>query len=140
SEISLRLLDRSADAAIDDAWWYERIARAASRRASLASMTNACRLVHAEGDGLPSLIVDRYDRWLVVQLLSAGLEHFRDPIIGALRELVQPLGILARHDAAVRVRESLPRVVEPLFGLVPDKIEVREADVRYFAAPHNGQK
>ncbi len=72
SEISLRLLDRDADATIDAAWWRRQIGRAIDRRSALVSETNAYRLVHGEGDGLPSLIVDRYDRWLVVQLMSAG--------------------------------------------------------------------
>ena len=140
SEISLRLLDRDADARIDAEWWYTRIAAAITRRAGLAQVTNACRLVHGEADGLPSLVVDRYDRWLVVQLLSAGLEHFRAEIIEALTGLLRPAGILARHDGGVREREGLERNVEPLSGVVPRTIEVREHDVRYLAAPHDGQK
>ena len=68
SEIRLRLLDPT-DALIDADWWRRRIAHAAQRRAAIDA--NSWRAVHAEGDGLPALIVDRYDRWLVVQLLSA---------------------------------------------------------------------
>jgi 23S rRNA (cytosine1962-C5)-methyltransferase len=75
-----------------------------------------------------------------VQLLSAGIESFRDDIVHALRDLVRPAGILARHDVAVRDREGLPRAVERLFEEVPKTIEVREAGVRYLAAPHDGQK
>src|ERR1700738_424799 len=74
SEISLRLLDSDIHATIDARWWRERVARAFRRRAGLERATNAFRLVHGEGDGIPSLVVDRYDRWLVVQLMSAGLE------------------------------------------------------------------
>ena len=140
SEISLRLLDRAVGAVIDAAWWKARLAAAIERRAELATVTNACRLVHGEGDGLPSLIVDRYDRWIVVQLLSAGIEEHRDVIVAALRELVQPDGILARNDAAVRDREGLARVVETIFGSVPEWVEVQEHGVRYLAAPHQGQK
>src|ERR671936_2917687 len=102
SEISLRLLDSNPDATIDGRWWHERIGRAAARRALLAAATNAYRLVHAEGDGCPSLICDRYDSFLVVQLLSAGVERFRDEIVQALRSLGTPEGILARNDAPVR--------------------------------------
>ncbi len=122
-------------ARIDAEWWHRRIAGAITRRAPLALTTNACRFVHAEGDGLPSLVVDRYDRWLVIQLLSAGLEHFRDAIVGALQDLVRPAGILARHDAAVREREGLARTVETLYEQVPQTIEIVEAGVRYLAAP-----
>ncbi|HLA90247.1 MAG TPA: class I SAM-dependent rRNA methyltransferase [Gemmatimonadaceae bacterium] len=140
SEIALRLLDRSPEAAIDATWWHEGIARAVARRAPLARDTTAYRLVHGEGDGLPSLIADRYDRWVVVQLLSAGAEAFRAEIVAALRALTGAEGILARHDVSVRAREGLERAVEPLWGVVPEEIEVVEHGVRYVAAPHTGQK
>ena len=140
SEISLRLLDRDPDALIGERWWHERIARALARRETLAETTNAYRLVHGEGDGLPSLVADRYDRWVVVQLLSAGVESFRNEITEAIRALTGAEGILARNDASVRTREGLARTVEPLFGEVPGEVEVREGAVRYLAAPHTGQK
>ena len=140
SEISLRLIDADPDAVIDGAWWHARLEQALARRAPLANQTNACRLVHGEGDGLPSLVVDRFDRWLVVQLLSAGLEAFRTEIVDALRSITGAEGALARNDAAVRDREGLPRGVEPLWGTVPDEIEVLEHGVRYLAAPRTGQK
>jgi 23S rRNA (cytosine1962-C5)-methyltransferase len=140
SEISLRLIDRNPDASIDAEWWHARLSASVGRRAALAPITNACRLVHGEGDGLPSLIVDRYDRWIVLQMLSAGLEAFRGDILAALTDIVRPAGILARNDAAVRAREGLERGTEALLGDVPRTIEAREGDVRYFAAPHDGQK
>ena len=140
SEISLRMLSRD-DAAPAPTWWAERLRSALERRHGLLDAdTNACRLVHGEGDGLPSLVVDRYDRWLVVQLLSAGLEAQRDTIVSVLRELSGAEGILARNDASVRAREGLPKEVESLFGEVPETVEVREHGVRYLAAPHSGQK
>jgi 23S rRNA (cytosine1962-C5)-methyltransferase len=140
SEISLRQLDRNIDATIDGRWWRDRIARALRRRVGLERETNAFRLVHGEGDGLPSLIVDRYDRWLVVQLMSAGLEQFRAEIVAALQELVAPEGILARNDVPLRNKEGLATDVELLSGSVPDEIEVEEHGVRYLAAPWRGQK
>lgn len=140
SEISLRLLDRDPDALIGESWWHAAIAHAIARRESLAADTNAYRLVHGEGDGLPSLVADRFDRWVVVQLLSAGLEAFREEVVEAIRSLTGAEGILARNDASVRAREGLARVVEPLWGDVPREIEVSEHGVRYVAAPHSGQK
>jgi 23S rRNA (cytosine1962-C5)-methyltransferase len=140
SEISLRLLDRSADATIDETWWHERIARAIARRKPVMEHTNAYRLVFGEGDGLPSLIADRYDHWLVVQFLSAGLEAFRGEIVEALRALTGAEGILARNDGSVRAREGLERTVEVLWGDVPREVEVTEHGVRYVAALHTGQK
>jgi 23S rRNA (cytosine1962-C5)-methyltransferase len=141
SEISLRFVTRDADTRLDASWWRGRIATAIARRSGiLDGRTNACRLIHGEGDALPSLVVDRFDRWLVVQLLSAGLEAFREPIVEALASLTGASGILARNDASVRAREGLAKVVEPLRGDVPDTIEVREQGVRYLAAPRTGQK
>ena len=141
SEISLRFVTKQSGATLDAAWWRERIGAAIARRAGvLDADTNACRLVHGEGDGLPSLVVDRYDRWLVVQLLSAGLEAFRGEIVEALSSLTGVEGILARNDASVRNREGLTRGVEALMGTVPDTVKVREHGVTYLAAPHTGQK
>jgi 23S rRNA (cytosine1962-C5)-methyltransferase len=140
SEISLRLIDRDREATIDAGWWRSRLARAIARRDGLDRDANAYRLVHGEGDGLPSLVVDRYDRWIVVQLMSAGLERFRHEIVAALQELAEPVGILARNDVPLRVKEGLETDVELLHGTVPDEIEVHEHGVRYLAAPWRGQK
>ena len=71
SEIRLRLLERT-ERPVDAPWWHERLAGAIARREGIDA--TACRLVHGEGDGLPSLVLDRYDRYLVGQLLSAGLD------------------------------------------------------------------
>jgi 23S rRNA (cytosine1962-C5)-methyltransferase len=140
SEISLRLIDANPDATVDDAWWHHRIERAIRRRDSLRDHATAFRLVHGEGDALPSLVCDRYDRWLVVQLLSAGLEHYREAIVAALLDLTGTEGILARNDPPVRAREGLVRETTLLAGDVPREIEVNEHGVRYLAAPWTGQK
>ncbi|MDZ4865358.1 MAG: class I SAM-dependent rRNA methyltransferase, partial [Gemmatimonadota bacterium] len=137
SEIRLRLLTTD-DTTIDAAWWRERLRAALARRAGIDA--TAWRLVHGEGDALPSLVVDRYERWLVVQLLSAGLETMRETILDTLMELCQPEGILVRHDAAVRRREGLTEEVAAVRGTVPELVEVREGPVRYLAAPWRGQK
>ena len=137
SEIRLRLLERT-DRPVDAAWWRARIEAAASRRAGIDA--TACRLVHGEGDGLPSLVVDRYDRWIVAQLLSAGLETMRQPVLDAIVSLFDPAGILLRHDVPARRREGLPTDIEQVLGAVPREIEVREGRIRYLAAPWDGQK
>jgi 23S rRNA (cytosine1962-C5)-methyltransferase len=140
SEISLRMLDHDADAIIDQGWWDERIAAAIARRVPLEDHTNAMRLVHGEGDGLPSLICDRYDQWLVVQFMSAGLERFREEILNSLRSLAEPAGILARNDVPLRAKEGLPRETVVLDGEVPREIEVHEYGIKFLAAPFTGQK
>src|SRR5438067_5771947 len=140
SEISLRLLDRDPRAAIDAAWWRARIHEAVSRRAEVARDTTAYRLIHGEADGCPSFICDRYDRWLVVQLMSAGIESCREVIVDALAQLPNVDGILARNDVPLRRKENLPVGIELLRGSVPETIEIVEHGVRYLAAPWTGQK
>ncbi len=137
SEIRLRLLERS-ERPIDTAWWRERLADSAARRAGIDA--TAYRVVHAEGDAMPSLIVDRYDRWLVVQILSAGLDTMREVIVAALVQVLDPAGILLRNDVPVRRREGLSLDSLQVHGTVPREIEVREGSVRYLAAPWEGQK
>ena len=140
SEISLRLLDSDPTTRIDGGWWRARLETAIRRREPLRSQATAYRLVHGEGDGCPSLVCDRYDRWLVVQLMSAGLEAFRQPIVEGLLALAAPDGILARNDAALRTKEGLARETVVLHGTVPEEVEVVEHGVRYLAAPWRGQK
>lgn len=137
SEIRLRLLEPSTRT-VDGAWWRERLGTALALRQGIDA--TAWRMVHGEGDALPSLIVDRYDRWLVVQLLSAGLETMRAAILDALVDVVRPEGILLRNDVGVRRHEGLREEVELAWGTVPDQIEVREGPVRFLAAPRTGQK
>jgi 23S rRNA (cytosine1962-C5)-methyltransferase len=140
SEISLRFIEANTDIEVDAEWWRTRIERAMSRRINLQTVTNAYRVVHGEADGCPSLIVDRYDRWAVVQLMSAGLEAFRKEIVDAVVDVTRVDGILARNDAALRGKEGLARETVTLFGEVPHEIEVDEYGIRYIAAPYTGQK
>jgi 23S rRNA (cytosine1962-C5)-methyltransferase len=137
SEIRLRLLTRAAEP-IDATWWTKRIGDAAERRAGIEA--SAWRAVHAEADGLPSLIIDKYGPYIVAQLLSAGLETARADVLAAIREVFGPDGILLRNDAGVRRHEGLPEEVALAHGTVPKVVEVSEDGIRYFAAPWTGQK
>ncbi len=137
SEIRLRLLERS-QRRIDGAWWREQLTRCRALRRGIDA--NAWRAVHAEGDGLPALVVDRYDQWLVVQLLSAALEPHRETILAALGDVFSPEGMLLRHDVTARRLEGLDQRIEVAAGTVPETIEVREGTVRWLAAPWTGQK
>lgn len=139
SEIRLRLLTHE-DEDIDAAWWRARVAAAAERRVALDIDATAYRVVHAEGDGLPSLIVDRYGDFAVVQLLSAGLESAREAVLAAIEGVLEPKGILLRNDASVRKREALPLEVVEVAGTVPEAIDVREGDVTYTVDLRTGQK
>src|SRR5438309_2097140 len=99
SEIRLRLLTRGREA-IDATWWADRIAAAVRRRAGIPA--TAYRVVHGEGDGLPSLVVDRYGPYVVAQLLSAGLEQVRVDVLDGIGAALAPEGILLRNDTTVR--------------------------------------
>jgi 23S rRNA (cytosine1962-C5)-methyltransferase len=134
------MVDRDESARLDHAWWHRRISVAASQRRPIQDQASAFRIVHGEADGCPSFICDRYDGWLVVQLMSAGLEAFRDVIVDVLVEQFAPTGILARNDVGLRSKEKLPIGVELLCGEVPEWIEIHEHGVRYLAAPWTGQK
>lgn len=139
SEIRLRLLTTD-DVTIDAAWWEARIRAALARRTTLDPPASAYRVVHAEGDGLPSLVVDRYGPYVVAQLLSAGLEAVRGDVLAAIDRVLEPDGVLLRNDASVRRHERLSLAVEPVHGAVPDPLEVEEGGIRYLASPHQGQK
>src|SRR5438094_17151 len=137
SEIRLRLLTRGTEP-VDPAWWNAQIAAALARRSTIAA--TAYRVVHAEGDGLPSLVVDRYGPYVVAQLLSAGVERLRGDMVDGIRTALAPEGILLRNDVAIRRHEGLPLEVVPVVGTVPDAVEVEEDGIRYLAAPRTGQK
>jgi 23S rRNA (cytosine1962-C5)-methyltransferase len=133
-------MDTDPRAALDTSWWTTRIGAAIARRGALTEATSAWRVVHGEGDALPSLVVDAYDRYLVIQLMSAGVEAYRAEIVEALSTLLRPAGILARNDASTRAREGLARETVLLAGDVPQSVEVQEYGIRYLAAPWTGQK
>jgi 23S rRNA (cytosine1962-C5)-methyltransferase len=104
-------------------------------------LTTAFRLVHAEGDGLPGLVIDAYADWLIVQISTAGMERLRGPLVQALAEELQPRGILLRNDSGGREREGLhrgPPVVTA--GAVPEMIEIRENSLRFQVDVWRGQK
>ncbi len=139
SEISLRIAERD-DVPVDEAWFRTRIEHALAYRDSLQIDGDAYRLVHAEADGVPGLVVDRYADHLVLQVGSAAVERRIEWVVRALGELLSPAGILLRGDSASRKREGLDTGVRVLSGEVPDAIVVREGPVRYEAVPWRGQK
>ena len=139
SQISLRLLSHGAERA-DASLWRRRLESAIAFRQSLAIDATAYRLVHAEGDLLPSLIVDRYGDYLVLQSLSQGVERQLTMITAILADLLAPRGILARNDVKVRSLEGLESRVEVLLGEVPATIPAREGPIEYDVDPWKGQK
>lgn len=139
SQIALRLLTHG-DRPVDASLWRGRLDAAVRFRERLAIDATAYRVVHGEGDLLPSLVVDRYGEYLVLQSLSQGIERALPEITRALVEVLAPAGILARNDAKVRALEGLPLGVSVLHGEVPATIAVREGPIEYEVDPWKGQK
>ena len=139
SEISLRLAERT-ESAIDESWFANRLEKAAKYRESLGIDADAYRILHAEADGVPGLVVDRYGDYLVLQVGSAAVERRLEWVIRALQQLLKPAGILARNDFATRKKEGLDAGLRVLAGEVPESILVREETIRYRAEPWRGQK
>jgi 23S rRNA (cytosine1962-C5)-methyltransferase len=138
SEICLRLLGRQE--VLDESFLHERLVRALGWRSRLVGDAKAYRVVHGEGDGLPSLVVDRYGDHLVVQTLSQATERLKAEIVAALVALAKPNGILERNDPKVRRLEGLDPRVGVLHGEVPEHVEVAEGEIRLGADLRRGQK
>ena len=139
SQIVLRVISRG-DTVIDEAFWRGRLKAAIDFRASLGMNATAYRLVHGEADLLPSLIVDRYGDYLVLQALSQGMDALLPTLIPLLVELTGARGVLGRNDPKVRLLEGLEQKVELLYGEVPPTIAVKEGSVSYDVDPWHGQK
>lgn len=139
SQIAIRMLTRDR-ASADEQLVGTRIVDAINFRRTLGIDATAYRLVHGEADLLPSLVVDRYGPYLVVQTLSQGMDRLLPVIVSALQRLLQPTGILARNDSRVRVLEGLDRQVVVLSGDVPDSVTVTESGMEYGVDLYRGQK
>jgi 23S rRNA (cytosine1962-C5)-methyltransferase len=139
SEISLRLLT-SRDEEIDREWWRKRLRAAARRRDGIKMAANAYRLVYSEGDLLPSLIVDVYDRVLVLQTLSQGTDANKGMLLELLVEEFAPVAVIERNDVRVRELEGLEMRTGVLYGEAPQEIEIVQDGVRFLVAPLGGQK
>ncbi|MGE3511558.1 MAG: class I SAM-dependent rRNA methyltransferase [Vicinamibacterales bacterium] len=139
SQIALRMLT-DGEREADDALIARRIADAIAFRRVLEIDATAYRVVHGESDRLPSLVVDRYGDYLVVQMLSQGMDRLTPLIVRTLEEQLTPRGILARNDPRSRTLDGLERTVEVLSGEVPDLVEVQELGVEYAVDLRHGQK
>jgi len=143
SQIVVRLLSWDEREQVDEAFWAGRIAAAIVRRQALAedSDTTAYRLIHAEADRVPGLIVDRYGDFLVVQCLTLGIDVRRSTVAAALREAVPCAGIYERSDVEVRTQEGLSLAVGVLYGdSPPPESEVLEHGLHFLVDLAGGQK
>lgn len=139
SQIALRLLTREKRP-IDRAFLAERIQAAADYRRHVVQESEAFRLVASEGDVLPSLVIDRYGEYLVVQTLSQGMEKLKPIIADILQEKFSPRGIVERNDVAVRSLEALEQAKGVLSGEAPEEAIVSINGLRFAFNLLEGQK
>lgn len=134
SQITVRLYSWQEDQPLDAALVADRLRRAIALRESLGlgQIANAYRLVSAESDLLPGLIVDRHGDYLVLQVLSAGAERWKDQSVAFLQEMLNPAGIYERSDAAVRDKEGLPLTTGVLAGKEPPALLEIQENGRHF--------
>jgi 23S rRNA (cytosine1962-C5)-methyltransferase len=143
SQIAARVWTFDPGEEVSEAFFRSRIDRAIARRRSLldTSTIDAYRIVNAEADGLPGLVVDRYGAYLVCQLTAAGPERWKGAIVGALEDALAPVGIFERSDVGARYKEGLePRTGSLAGSEPPDRIEVAEGVHRFLVDIKNGQK
>lgn len=138
SLIAARLLDRDPQAVIDAGWVAGRIASAAALRARICD-SDFHRLVHAEADRLPGLVVDRYGDVAVVQANTAGMDRLLPEITAALVDTLGLRAVVARNDSGARAQEGLPERVALLYGSDASAM-VDEGGVRFPVDPLEGQK
>jgi 23S rRNA (cytosine1962-C5)-methyltransferase len=143
SQIAVRVWTFDAGAQVDSAFFRRRLEQsiAARRRLTEGMPRGACRLVYAESDGLPGLIVDRYADFLVCQFLSAGAERWKSQIVSELAALHPARGIYDRSDVETRAKEGLSPESGVLSGEEPpDLIEIEESGLRFLVDVKRGQK
>lgn len=143
SQIQVRLLSWQRDEAIDDDFWRGRLAAAVARREWLAAdgATTAYRLVNGESDYLPGLLVDRYDRWLVLQAGTLGIDRRKQQIARWLLDLTGCVGVVERSDHALRREEGLDEISGHLLGEAPpDRVTIRENGLGFLVDLAGGQK
>lgn len=143
SQIAVRLLTWDEGEVIGGDFWRRRLEQAFAGRQALADdpATAAYRLVNAESDLLPGLIVDRYGDYLVVQFLTLGIERWKADLVGLMADLLRPRGIYERSDVEVRKKEGLAQVSGLLHGQEPpDLVEVTENGHRFLVDIKTGHK
>ncbi|MGA7914316.1 MAG: class I SAM-dependent rRNA methyltransferase [Candidatus Acidiferrales bacterium] len=139
SQIAVRLLTHH-NVSVDRGFFAERLRRAAAFRETVVENTEAYRLVYGEADQLPSVIVDRYGDYLVLQTLSQGSEKQKALFVELLVELFSPKGVLERNDPKVRLLEGLEQRVGVLYGDVPAEILAKEHGITFVYDVAHGQK
>ena len=139
SHVAFRILTLQ-DEPVDKDFFANRFQKALEQRKHLREITNAVRLVHAEADFLPGLIVDLYDEFAVIQVRTKGMERLRDLWFEPLLELLKPRGVYERSDMEGRKEEGLTPFKGLLYGTIPERIEIVEHGLRFLVDVERGLK
>lgn len=140
SLIAVRILSRRKDDVDHKVFWSWRIREALALRQAMYPERTSMRLVHAEADGLPGLVVDRHGDWLAVQLTTLGTEQRKSVIADALREVIAPAGAVLRSEGRNRQLEGLPDECATWWGEIPESVDIDEWGVRFRVPLLGGQK
>jgi len=138
SQIMIRLLTRKRDP-IDAAFFHQKISEAWAYRQQLGYTEN-CRLVFGEADGLPALIIDKFNDYFVLQTLSLGIEQWKTAIVDAINTIFKPKGIYERNDVPVRELEGLEQKKDFLSDPFPTEIIIQENGLQFYVDIEHGQK
>lgn len=138
SQIIIRLLTRKREE-IDTSFFYEKIKTAWEYRQQLGYTEN-CRLVFGEADGLPALIIDKFNDYFVLQTLSLGIDIWKQAIVEAIQKIFSPKGIYERNDVPVRELEGLTQIKDFLTAPFPTEIIIKENDLQFYVNIETGQK
>ena len=139
SQIALRMLSTHVEEIGQD-FFRRRLTAAVEFRCRNVSDTDAWRVVHGEADLLPALVVDRYGNYLAIQTLDQGMEQAQAAIVSCLEEILQPKGIVARNDVAVRAHEQLPQEIKVVAGEIPPAVKIQMNGFQLEADLLGGQK
>lgn len=137
--IGARLIDRDPEAAVDRAFLAGRLARALRLRERLVPVPHY-RLVHAEADGLPGTVIDRFGDVVVAQVNTAGMERLTDDLLAAIDDVLAPSTVLLKNDSSSRTLEGLEPQIRVAKGSLDGPIEIVEHGTRFLADLGEGQK
>lgn len=129
------------DIPVDKTLILEKIKRAYEKRKHLLAETNCVRAFYSEADGIPGLIIDKFDKYVSVQFRNSGLEvAFRQEIINAIKKVMKPKGIYERSDVENRTHEGVEQQTGIIYGEIPERIVMEDNGLKYYVDIIDGQK
>ena len=128
------------DEKIDKNFILEKIRRAYKKREHLFNETNCVRAFFSEGDGIPGLIIDKFEKYVSVQFRNSGVEAFRQEIINSIKKVMKPKGIYERSDVENRTLEGVEQKTGVIFGEIPERVIMEDNGLKYNIDIIDGQK